>query len=143
MDLLFLIDPTSSMDFIRIDVRRNQSFSIASPLGVHMQYEGRCIIRLPRHALPTENYRTSETQTMREPINSIWGGNLYRAMRSDQFVSWTYTARECQKYGGYLLVIYSQMEYHQLEYLMRKFAIGILYIGWKSKVKFKPLSIVL
>ena len=143
VDLLFLIDPTSTSDFIRIDVRRNQSFSIASPLGVYMRYEGRCIIRLPRHALPTENYRTSETQTMREPINSIWGGNLYRAMRSDQFVSWTYTARECQKYGGYLLVIHNQMEYHHIEYLMRKFAIGILYIGWKRKVKLKPLSIVL
>ena len=142
VDLQFYIDPMSSWTAISVDVNRNQTFSMASQLGVSLHYDSRCMIRLPRQALPIDIYGQSKPQTMREPINLIWGEHLYRVLLSDQFLSWTYTARECKKYGGYLLVVHNQMEYQQIEYLMHKIAIGVLYIGSKRKVNRTLLSIV-
>ena len=133
VDLLFLIDPMNGKG-ITVDVNRNQTFSMASQLGVRMLYEYRCMIRLPKHALSKENHMLSKSQTRKEPANLIWGELLYRVMFSDRVLSWTYTANECHKYGGSLLVVHNQVEYHQIEYLMHKFAIGVLYIGWKRKV---------
>ena len=134
VDLLFLIDPTFQWRGITVDVNRNQSFNMASRLGVKMIYEHTCMIRLPKHALYTEYHALFNPQARREPANFIWGEFLYRVMFSDQFLSWTHTAIECHKYGGSLLVVHNQVEYHQVEYLMHKFALSVLYIGWKCKV---------
>ena len=139
VDLLLCIDPTSRRKVIFVDVNRNQTFSVASQLGVSMHYDPRCMIRLPRHALSAEYGRYSEPQTMREPINLIWDAHLYRIMWSVTFSSWTYTARECQKYGGSLLVIHNQMEFQKIEYLMYKFGVGVLYLGWKRQVSRQQL----
>ena len=137
VDLRFLIDPASNSKCITIDMNRNQTFSMDSQLGVSFLYESRCMIRIPRHVLSTEDYMNSKPQTRMEPTNLIQGDILYRVMLSDRFLSWTSTARECQKYGGSLLVVHNQMEYQQIEYLMNKFAIGVIYIGWKRKVTYK------
>ena len=137
VDLRFLIDPASSSKCITIDINRNQTFSMDSQLGVGLLYESRCMIRLPRHVLSTEVYMNSKPQTRRDTTNLIQGEILYRVMLSDRFLSWTYTARECQKCGGSLLVVHNQMQYQQIEYLMNKFAIGVIYIGWKRKVTYK------
>ena len=134
LDLVFRIDPTSSSKAITVDVRRNQTFNMASQLRVSMLYELRCMIRLPRHATSVKYYKYSKSQIMTEPLNFIWGEYLYRIMVSTLFLSWTHTARECQKYGGSLLVVRDQMEYYHIEHLMRTFAVGVLYIGWKHKV---------
>ena len=83
------------------------------------------------------------TRKMRAPINFIWSDVLYRVIWSDRELSWTCTARECHKYGGSLLVVHDQMEYHQIEHLMHRFTIGVLYVGLKHKVNHKLLSIVL
>ena len=133
VDLLFVIDPTSWKG-ITVDVNRNQTFSMASQIGVRMLYEQRCTIRLPKHALSNETYTHSKPQRGREPANFIWGELLYRVMFSDRVLSWIYTAKECHKHGGSLLVVHNQVEYNQVEYLMHKFAIGVLYIGWRRKV---------
>ena len=141
VDLIFLIDPTSNSKFITVDVNRNQTFNMASQLRVRMKYEYRCMIRLPKHALSTEYHTLFNPQARREPANFIWGEFLYRVMFSDQALTWTHTAKECQKYGGSILVVHNQVEYHQVEYLMHKFAIGVLYIGWKRKVNCHQLFV--
>ena len=134
VDLLFLIDPTSCSKYITIDIDRNQTFSMDSQLGVSLLYESRCMIRLPRHVPSTKFCLNSKPQTRRVPTSLIRREILYRVMLSNRFLSWSYTARECQKCGGSLLVVHSQMEYQQVEYLMNMFAIGLVYIGWKRKV---------
>ena len=143
VNLLFVIDPMWRSAAITVDVNRNQTFSMASQLGVRILYESRCMISLPRHAFSVEYDRYSIPEKMRAPINFIWRDVLYRVTWSDRELSWTYTARECHKYGGSLLVVHDQMEYHQIEHLMHKFAIGVLYVGLKHKVNHKLLSIVL
>ena len=134
VNLLFFIDPTSKNNGITVDVNRNHTFNMASQLGVVMLYEYRCMIRIPKHALSTEYHTLSKPEAWGEPANFINGEYLYRIMFSDQVLSWTHTAKECHKYGGSLLVIHNQVEYHQVEHLMHKFVIGVLYIGWKRKV---------